>query len=325
VKLYKANGQGIFVNNILNVDTIQLLDQDILLVKYKNGNEIVVDNYKIIAEPKAKIEKLSDIIDKLPKASDRIQSHSSLYDIQLGDIIEYKGNAFIVDQNIFNKIKLDILGDNNCVVCYELDGNANDLSGKFNGVWIGTEEYDNGVFGQAAKLNNNTGIYSTVNQILDDELSMTFWFKFIKVNSNVDHDIIFNCGEGICELSISISDGKSLFYASGDNWVWKDSGVDLETNVFNYFAITYKRSTGLFEIYLNNNKIVSYQNNPSSKPFGNVSNAITFGFRQDNPNNTPTRFITGLIDQIRIFNRIITADEIQLIYQETSPIVKKII
>jgi hypothetical protein len=324
MKIYKAKGQGIFVKNILKIDSINSLDNDILLIKYKDGNEAIVDDYNIIADPKAKMEKISDVIANLPKASDRIIENITINDIQIGDIIEIDGDVVIVDENILNIIKLNILGDMSCVACYPLDGNVNDLSGNYNGSYTGSPTYQDGIFGLAFETNNDIGLLSPAHNALVDEIGITFWFMLKNNLTDTYKGIIFNAGNGICELGIDPDDGVSLYYAAGDGWTWEDSNFDLEKNKFYFVAINYNRSTGLYEVFFDNEKIISYSNSSSHK-FGDVSNAITFGMRKDSPSyGDGTYYINGLFDQIRIFNRTLSEEEIQQIYNETLPI-KKII
>ena len=324
MKLYKAKGQGIFVNNPLNVIQMKYLDDNALLVEYKDGNEVIVNKYNIIADPKAKMKKVSELSNILPKVNDRI-TEINIKDVQIGDIIEVNGEVFVVDNDVLNMINLDILGDGSCIAYYTFDDeNANDLSGKYNGIWVGTEQYDIGKFGKAAKFDGNSGIASNAYQSLDDEIGLTFWFNFIDALYEADNNMIFNAGNQICELAANCGDKKSLMYAAGDGWEWIDSNIDLEKNVFYFFVVNYNRSSGLYEVYLNNEKIISYTNS-TSYSFGHLSDAITFGYRQDNSNKGKGAFINGIIDQIRIFDRILTEEEIQKVYQETSKLIKKIV
>ena len=49
----------------------------------------------------------------------------------------------------------DIFGDDSCITTYTLDGNANDLSGNYDGTWSSTEQYTTGKFGQGALITAN--------------------------------------------------------------------------------------------------------------------------------------------------------------------------
>jgi hypothetical protein len=319
MKLYKAKGQGIFVNNVLRIDTINSLDNDILLVKYKDGNEVVVDNYNIIADPKAKMEKVSDVVANLPKASDRITENIIINDIQIGDIIEIDGDVIIVDENILNMInsfdrsnKLDILGDGSCIACYQFDGNANDLSGNYNGVWDGTEQYEQGVFGQAAKFDGNSNI-NIDNFPLSKIKSISLWVNKL---TNDDYNDFFG---------IENDDNPDAFILSYTN-----NGFSLEINnnqeqynpfyipeLNRWYFITITIDSSKTNIYLNGSLIKIYNETP------NLVDGMNFNIGSESSN--AWRLKNGLIDQVRIFNKVLSEEEVKKIYQESSKLIKKII
>ena len=50
---------------------------------------------------------------------------------------------------------LDIFGDNSCIAAYNLNGDALDLGGNYNGTWSGTESYGTGKYDEAAIFGGN--------------------------------------------------------------------------------------------------------------------------------------------------------------------------
>jgi hypothetical protein len=333
MKIYKAKGQGIFVKNILRIDTINSLDNDILLVKYKDGNEVIVDDYNIIADPKAKMEKVSDVISNLPKANDRITENIIINGIQIGDIIEIDGDAVIVDENILNMVKsfdtsnkLDILGDGSCVACYTLDGNANDLSGNHNGVWNGTEQYDQGVFGQAAKFDGNDGNGIVIPPILTQfNFSISVWIKTDDKTGGLnwyENTIIGfdKAGSGTKDFAIGNYSGKLKVRIETD----KDYVFDTQKNIAdnNWHHIFVNIYNNHCDVYLDNEFVDTY-----SYTSADDMEELNWGIGcilQDN-NLYDSSVFNGLIDQVRIFNKTLTSEEIKKVYQESSKLIKKII
>jgi len=248
---------------------------------------------------------------------DRVFTEAIDSEVTVSDEIIYSitEGSMVDDINPFN--------DGSLVAMYKLDGDATDALGNYNASWYGTEQYDTFKFGQGAYVDGSSGIYSEAHAALNDTMSLSLWFKLINISNEDDHNIIFNAGEYICELGISKYDGKSLYFASGDEWSWRDTGIDLEEKVDYHIVTTYTRSTGLLEIFLNGKKIVSYKGNPSSNEYGNLSDSITFGYRRDNDNQTPRSEIVGYFDQIRICNRLLTEDEIKKFYAEDYKYIQK--
>jgi len=216
-----------------------------------------------------------------------------------------------IDEFIDNTHKLDIFGDGSCIACYTFDGNANDLSGKYNGTWVGNEQYDVGKFGKAAKFDGSSGVASSVSNGLTNECTISLWLYAIKPELSSDQEV-FNAGSEIYELEIY----KSKFrIAAGNDWHWADTGYTVASNKWYHIVAYYNRVTGKYLFYVNK-QLVKSINNSSSHMFGYNNDGITFGFRRDDSSRTPHAFLYGLIDQVRIFNRALTEEEIQILYNE---------
>jgi len=324
MKLYKAKGQGIFVNNPLNVIQMKYLDDNTLLVEYKDGNEVIVNKYNIIAEPKAKMEKVSEIISSLPKANGRIENINSINDIQIGDIIEMDGDIVNVDNDVLDEIKnncvtintLDILGDGSCIACYTFDNEtADDLSGNYNGTWDGTEQYDVGKFGKAAKFDGNSQINCGIINTDKDELWISFWMYWDDTN-----DVL------------PIGFGNNLLWLYNNYFGWNTTNSDIYginfpaseyANKWLHIVANFKTNSYGDTLYINNIKQDLSQKMGNIKADYAVVKNIDFHI---SGRSLDSRFrFSGLIDQVRIFNRALTEEEVQKVYQETSKLIKKII
>jgi len=73
----------------------------------------------------------------------------------------------------------DIFGDGSCIATYTFDGNANDLCGNYNGTWHGTEVYETGKFGKAAKFDGNSWIEfkNDANFYMNLQKYLSLWFN----------------------------------------------------------------------------------------------------------------------------------------------------
>ena len=320
MKLYKAKGQGIFVNNPLNVIQMKQLVDNALLVKYRDGDEVVIDEYNIIADPKAKMEKVSEIISALPKANGRIENINSINDIQIGDIIEIEGDIIVVDNDVLDGIKnssvlsdLDILGDGSCIACYTFDNeSAVDLSGNYNGTWYGTEQYDNGKFGKAAKFDGNSYIEATI--LNETTMSFSLW---IYANNIDNHMSVFsqngNDGSDHCR-GIYIKDSKIGLWSRDKNGTWRDITYDIFVN--KWIHLVFIQNDNVIKGYVNNILFDSFSMNGTVTFYDKIRLGRYF---------SSEHYFNGFIDQVRIFNKALTEEEVQKVYQETSKSIKKII
>jgi len=355
MKLYKAKGQGIFVNNPLNVIQMKYLDDNALLVEYKDGNEVIVNKYNIIADPKAKMKKVSELSNILPKVNDRI-TEINIKDVQIGDIIEVNGEVFVVDNDVLNKIKnisvpnkLDILGDGSCIACYTFDDEtANDLSGDYNGTINGVT-YENGKFGKAIKSsvsdreNHITFSESGIDCISNSDIfTVSFWAK-IPSPSNYNYPnnsgfTIFgagtgynqaNCGNRARSVRFGYFDGNFSdigYFEQPDDGVPCGEGNQIFLNfgikpdsIFHHFIII--KNGANVKLYLDNVLVDETSDAFVNKTGMKYVTALSKGFStHSNALSSP-----GLIDQVRIFNKPLTEEEVQKVYQETSKLIKKIV
>ena len=193
---------------------------------------------------------------------------------------------------------LDVLGDNSCIACYTFDNNVNDLSGKYNGTWQGTIEYGPGKFGQAAKFNGNAWIKT--NLILKLGITISFW-----ANEN-----------GICISALNSSDNGNNFNISRNrfNGGYCDAKIDYSfTNTFYHIVVIIPESGNIndLEFYVNGVKQQTIVTSAKNKIYSNGNNYLIFG--KDTFHNVHFK---GLIDQVRIFNKALTEDEIVKLYNE---------
>jgi hypothetical protein len=192
--------------------------------------------------------------------------------------------------------KFDIFEDGSAVALYRFEGNALDDGGQFNGVWTGTEQYDVGIFGQAAKFDGNSYISSNVCDALNDAVSISFWVS-------PGSGILFNFGAYTLEAQVS----SGLQVAYGDGWSWITVS-SLPAGEWKHIVFSYEKSGGTCSVWIDGNQVYE-GNNSSSASWGD----FCLAWRLDNSSDPK---FNGLIDQVRIFNRALTDEEVQVLYNE---------
>jgi len=215
---------------------------------------------------------------------------------------------------------VDPFGDGSGVALYQFDGNANDTGENYNGTWSGNEQYDTGKFGQAAKFNGSSYIATplTGNDFSGD-ITISVWIHNIVDNSS-NQQIIQNRYDEDSDYKASLAlvldfrnskryiasyggDGSAYYYCSysldGINFNIPHHLVAIRTNsnIKLYLDGVLVNSTASGAIYKSNNKYYIG---------GNYSNNHFYG-------------VNGLIDQVRIFNRALTAEEVAILYNEKIP------
>jgi len=203
---------------------------------------------------------------------------------------------------------LDIFGDGSCIATYTFDGNANDLSGKYNGTWYGTEQYDVGMFEQAAKFDGNSKII--VNNIPlpnNNVFTISMWLYNSQSNTN-SRQGLFTTGD--CEQNttfrVSFFDGSVDFqYGTNGTVVYSEK---VEDWIGKWIHLSISIGPNSVTIFKNSKKVFSQ--NGYNKTLDH-KNKLHIGYSQ--------WFFIGLIDQVRIFNRALTDEEVLTLMYESQP------
>ena len=209
---------------------------------------------------------------------------------------------------------LDILGNGSCVAAYPLDGSPADLSGNYNGVQTDVT-YPQGYFDLAGAFNGSSSRIVTPITTNFSNVSVSCWVKF---NS-------FSAGDStLLHKGFYISGSNSQYMhlryeAYGNNrltfWIRNDdaynngaiSNVSISLNVWYHVVGTYD-SSGTAKIYVNT---VSGINSTGGSTMTNTD-SWRMGSQRDTAND-----LNGSIDQVRIFNKALSAGEVTTLYNET--------
>jgi len=199
------------------------------------------------------------------------------------------------------------------VAYYPLNGNANDASGNnYNGRIVGATPCQDR-FGKANSAFSFNGVdnyisFESVPLKQIDNCSLSAWINPVSIDQNsmavcMGYDD-GSVGNGF-EFGVSggNSPGNHLYGILG-TVAWIDSGyVFPSPNV--WYHVVMLRTDGVTKFYVNGIQTVNTESRSPLTP-----SAFTIG------SATGIRFFNGMIDDVRIYNRALSAAEIQAIYTE---------
>jgi len=208
------------------------------------------------------------------------------------------------------------------VAWYPFTGNANDSSGNgHNGAVLGAHLTINrfGTPNSAYSFIGNDQYIdvpdASILRLSNTDYTISVWVYKLDSLANSNYAIIakrYSDGQKGYILQIPSSYYQIEFQVSGyqDPYLHSDSAIAF--NTWQHIVITYKLTTSTLKMYLND-KLVGTGSIPS--PNGLISTAFRIG------NDTwvgyvPSYGLNGKIDDLRIYNRVLTNSEIKTIYQE---------
>jgi len=191
----------------------------------------------------------------------------------------------------------DIFNDGSCVATYQLNGDATDLGGNYDGTAGDNITYDSGKFGDAAVFNGDN---ITIETITLSNFSVSAWVCF---SDDDKYCWLISNGDGsnalqACRID---SDGSSRIDVNTDGDDGDIATRDLSDGAFHHVVFIKDGSNG--SVYVDNSKY-SYDDNSLSTKDMSMKQFCRGDFK-------------GQIDQVRIFNRALTADEVNALYNES--------
>ncbi len=199
----------------------------------------------------------------------------------------------------------DVFDDNSAVATYTMDGNVKDLGGNYDGTPTNIS-YGKGIFYGGRKAIFNAGHVLVSSALINRSVfTLTFW--------NTYGDFMF--GDGIngstyhTFLLLKSSNQILLEIGPGNSAGWNTSFAYTRTNK-DFIELSYDN---------NNRRLIIKQNLVTI--FDQVSTQNKGTSQTLNINNTTntTSYSYGDMDQLRIFNRALTEQEIETLYTETIP------
>jgi hypothetical protein len=205
---------------------------------------------------------------------------------------------------------LDILGDGSCIAAYPLDGSPADLSGNYNGVQTDVT-YPQGEFDLAGSFNGSSSKIDLPNFMPSGNASrsVSMWINTTQTTAAT----LLQYGGGNTNLlfNLRINDGGA---GGGANTI----GIGFYANDFN------RPATGLMDgnwhhiaaTYDGTNAKIYIDGVQTGADFatGGVNTTASSGLIGSNGGSF---IFNGSIDQVRIFNKALSAGEVTTLYNET--------
>jgi len=258
-----------------------------------------------------------------------------------GDRLKVDDNYMIADEveETGTVSNADPFGDSSGVALWQLDGDATDTGGNYDGT-VNDGTFENGKYNQCLSNNvdfsrndtcvlTNTGIpcVSATNAF-----SISFWVK-LPLPSQVSYPsnsslTIFSVGSGYnaggngnaktefnYDSRTPLSFGLRVIETIHDGQTGQIKNFinasDIRDDVWHHVVLS--RNTQQFSMYLDN-QLVGTVNNPDDFQQNNRNNITVLGRGAANYSSSVRSM--GSMDQLRIFNRALTQEEVQKLYIE---------
>jgi len=190
------------------------------------------------------------------------------------------------------------------VAYYAGDGNANDDSGNGNnGTWNGAAMYSwEGKYDRAFNFNGTNSI--SANKSINDNKDWTLssWVK-LSTLSQTEYANILYVGNDYAGFGLAFLSGK--FAGLFGSVAWIDTGYVFDTN---WHHLAMSRDTSVTKLYVDGNLVKTYGGSPYTP-----NNYFTIGQQPRSNVNTDGRYFNGLVDEVRIYNRALSASEIAVL------------
>mgnify|MGYP003144272101 CR=1 FL=1 len=202
------------------------------------------------------------------------------------------------------------------IAVYQFNGNANDATTNYNATTQGSPSYVTGKFGQAASLSNSDTDYFTTSispTILGNSFSLSAWVYFTQNSGGSDYYSIagayWNGSSGNQSWIFYVNNGTLSFFSNLTSGSITVTGGTVPLNQWNFVAFSIDDKN---QISLNLNGAIT----TSAVSLSLRSNSINLTLGNLGPYNA-SRTMYGLLDQVRVFNRALSASELNVLYNET--------
>jgi hypothetical protein len=217
---------------------------------------------------------------------------------------------------------LQVLGDSSCTSLYRFENNETDLSGNYNGT--GNEiQYAAGRYGQAVSVGSSTTSYVDIpTTTTPTTSSVSFWLK--TSFGDAQWRVIIDGGGGQ-----SSGTGYAIFQSGNDSYLnvyFTDGQTGYSQNILGnvdiadgqwHHVVLSMASDNTFVTYLDGaSHITGTRTRWTSGDTHSVS-SVRFGNIISTTANANNQFY-GEIDQVRTFNKALSASEVTTLYQENS-------
>ncbi|MCX6344461.1 MAG: hypothetical protein NT018_05225 [Armatimonadetes bacterium] len=193
------------------------------------------------------------------------------------------------------------------VAYYQFENNVNDTQGAYNGTAYGTPTYVTGKVGALAIQFNGTNQYVSITRPVSTNWTISF---FVKTTQTSPTGSQWYNGNGIVDAEVGgVTDDFGISYlnskvafgvGNGDTTLQSTSTIN--GGSWKHVACTRNSATGQMKVYINGVLEATTTGPTGAK---SVPATMHFGNLQTNIN-----YFSGAIDQVKIFNSVLTATDI---------------
>ena len=203
---------------------------------------------------------------------------------------------------------------NPSTVAYYKMQDATDETGSYNGTATNVDFNVQGKYGFAGKFNGSSSKIEVSNQVIPNgATSISFWY-----NPQGSTGTEYILGQGVA----TASKGPTVYWHSQSFGALVAKGTSslagsatgsttYSTTAFHHVVFTWDgtSNSNAFKVYVNGSLLVQGTSDTSSSSIGSYTNFAIGGLNG-------STFAEGRIDQVRIFNKVISADEVTKLYNE---------
>jgi hypothetical protein len=189
------------------------------------------------------------------------------------------------------------------------EGNANDSVGGNNGTLMGGASFAPGKVGEAFSFDGDGCVSVPASDSINfsGNMPMTIATWVYRTGGAPVQHIVGkrnNCYLGEIQYQLSFDEASGVaFIANGGNF-WVSTHRKLPMNTWQHLAVVYNGTTAI--VYINGQSVASGS--------GSLGTAIAAPLKIGNAGSCQS--FTGLIDEVAIFNRALSASEIRAIYRK---------
>ena len=198
------------------------------------------------------------------------------------------------------------------IALYQLDGNANDTTGNYNGT-ASNVTYATGQFGNAAEFNGSSSKIVVSKNVFTNTnvFSLSLWFKTDGTVSTTQF-LMDTTGGANSGFQFYITNSKLKFFnrSGTTNSTVLTSTTSVDDSSWHNAIIT-QNSSGFATMYIDGQVEVASTNLVTVLPSHNLDLHLGGYY-------TSTLGLNGDIDQVRIFDKAISAEDVATLYAETS-------
>ena len=199
---------------------------------------------------------------------------------------------------------MDILGDDSAVALWKMDGNVDDAGGSYNGTNSGVT-FATGKSGQAGEFSGSDSMTTSLS--VQPPFSLSFWIKTSGLTAR--NAALFTFGNNTYITEGYGSSGGFSFHQPGVKEQSSTSGANENGSTWTHVVYTMASLTA---------------NTTNQKWYINGSqNSLSGGGQGGSFNSYSGNFainaaINGAVDQVRIFNKVLSSSEVTTVYNEIS-------